>query len=77
NQVIYAERVIFGNNACYFTAAKNSNNPIVKAMISASKQIAGQLPKGQVIDTVFEEKEYLALQSTMFENLSNVLPKEE
>ncbi|MBK2110671.1 hypothetical protein IB685_00520 [Francisella tularensis subsp. novicida FSC159] len=76
-QVSGADRVLFGKNACNFTAAKNSNNPIVKAMIAASKQIAGQLPKGQVIDTVFEEKVYLALQSTMFENLSNVLPKEE
>ncbi|MBK2149457.1 hypothetical protein IBD90_00845 [Francisella tularensis] len=74
-QVSDADRVLFGKNACNFTAAKNSNNPIVKAMIAASKQIAGQLPKGQVIDTVFEEKVYLALQSTMFENLSNVLPK--
>ncbi|AEE26632.1 hypothetical protein [Francisella hispaniensis] len=72
-QVNDADSVLFGENACNFTAAKNSNNPIAKAMVAASKQIAGQLSKDQVIDPAFQEQVYVALQATMFENLSKVL----
>ncbi|APD50282.1 hypothetical protein [Francisella hispaniensis] len=72
-QVNDADSVLFGENACNFTAAKNSNNPIAKAMVVASKQIAGQLSKDQVIDPAFEEKVFLTLQANMFENLNKVL----
>ncbi|MBK2357810.1 hypothetical protein IBE09_09345, partial [Francisella hispaniensis] len=72
-QVSDADSILFGENACNFIAAKNSNNPIAKAMVAASKQIAGQLSKDQVIDPAFQEQVYVALQATMFENLSKVL----
>ena len=74
-QVSDAENILFGNDACNFTAAKNSNNPVAKAMVATSKQIAGQLSKGKVVDPAFEEKVYVALEATIFENLSKVLPK--
>ncbi len=74
-QVSDAEDILFGNNACNFTAAKNSNNPVAKAMVAASKQIAGELSKGKVVDPAFEEKVYVALEATIFENLSKVFPK--
>ena len=74
-QVSDADIILFGSNACNFTAAKNSNNPVAKAMVAASKQIAGQLSKGKIVDAAFEEKVYVALEATIFENLSKVLPK--
>ncbi|APA83431.1 hypothetical protein [Francisella tularensis] len=73
-QVSDADNILFGENACNFIAAKNSNNPVAKAMVAASKQIAGQISKGDVVDPAFEEQVYVALQATMFENLSKVLP---
>lgn len=74
-QVSSADDILFSNNACNFTAAKNSNNPVAKAMVAASKQIAGELSKGKVVDPAFEEKVYVALEATIFENLSKVSPK--
>ncbi|AEE26633.1 hypothetical protein [Francisella hispaniensis] len=87
-QVSDADSILFGENACNFTAANNSNNPIAKAMLAAAKQIAiaqlatskeiaKQLPKGQVVDAAFKEKVYLALQATMLENLNKILSEEE
>ncbi|MFV9970740.1 MAG: hypothetical protein AB8V11_03990 [Francisella endosymbiont of Hyalomma asiaticum] len=74
-QVSDAEDILFGNNACNFTTAKNSNNTVAKAMVAASKQIARELSKGKVVNPAFEEKAYVALEATIFENLSKVFPK--
>ncbi|ALB01878.1 membrane protein [Francisella persica ATCC VR-331] len=74
-QVSDADSILFGNNACNFIAAKNSSNPIAQAMVAASKQIAEKLSKGEVVSPAFEEKVYVALEATIFENLNKVLPK--
>ncbi|WP_395167579.1 hypothetical protein [Francisella salimarina] len=73
-QVSDADGILFGENACNFTAAQNSNNPVAKAMVAATKQIASQIAKDQTVDAAFEEQVYVALQATMFENLTKVIP---
>ncbi|GMN90203.1 coiled-coil domain-containing protein [Francisella sciaenopsi] len=73
-QVSDADSILFGQNACNFTAAQNSDNPVAKAMVAATKQIAEQIAKGQTVDAAFEEQVYVALQATMFENLNKVIP---
>ncbi|MBK2106139.1 hypothetical protein [Francisella philomiragia] len=74
-QVSDADSILFGVNACNFAAAQNSQSPVAKAMVAATKQISNQLAKGQTIDAAFQEQVYAALQATMFENLSKVIAK--
>ena len=69
-----ADSILFGDNSCNFTAAKDSSNKVAQALVAASHQIAGELSEGGVVEPGFEEQVYVALQATMFENLDKVLP---
>ena len=74
SQVADADRIIFGDDACNFEAAQKSDNPVVKAMVAATNQIAGELAEGGVIEPDFKANVYAALEATMFDKLNDVLP---
>lgn len=71
-QVANVDGILFGDNACNFTAAQNSNDPIAKYLVTTSNQIAEKIGHGH-IDPAFRKNVYVALETVIFENLDSTL----